>query len=111
MLTNAALLFRTRCIDGIEADKERCDRWLEESLCLATALAPYIGYDEAAELSHQAALKGKTIREEALESGLFDAEELDAIFRATELTRPGIAGARKVKAKREKAIHGRSNAE
>lgn len=111
MLTNAALLFRTRCIDGIEADKERCGRWLEESLCLATVLVPYIGYDEAAELSHQAALKGKTIGEEALESGLFDAEELDTIFRAAELTRPGIAGARKVKAKREKVIHGGSNAE
>ncbi|HAR96865.1 MAG TPA: aspartate ammonia-lyase [Deltaproteobacteria bacterium] len=111
MLTKAALLFRTRCIDGIEADKERCLRWLEESLCLATALAPYIGYDGAAELSHRASARGKTIREEALESGLFDTEELAAIFRAAELTRPGVAGARKVRGRWGKATHGRSNAE
>jgi aspartate ammonia-lyase len=111
MLTTAAFLFRTRCINGIEADGDRCGRWLEESLCLATALVPHIGYDGAARLSHQAASKGTTIREEALEAGIFDAEELAAIFKAAELTRPGVAGGRKIKTRREKVVHGRSNAE
>ena len=69
MLSRAVSLFRTRCIEGIEADEERCRHWLEESLCLATALVPYIGYEKAAELSRKAASEGKTIREVALAGG------------------------------------------
>jgi aspartate ammonia-lyase len=82
---------------GIIPNPERCQRWLEESLCLATALAPYIGYDKAAELSKQAAQEGKTIREIAIQDKLFAGEELDIIFSSAELTRPGIAGLRKLK--------------
>jgi aspartate ammonia-lyase len=96
MLTRAAFLFRTRCIDRIEADEERCRQWLEESLCLATALTPYIGYERAAMLSKEAEATGKTIRQAALEAGLFTEDELTIIFSAAELTRPGTAGARKL---------------
>ncbi len=97
LLTNCVTLFRTHCVEGINANPERCSKWLEESLCLATALAPYIGYDKAAELSKQAAAHGKTIRQMALEEGLFTMDELDIIFSPQELTRPGIAGLRKLK--------------
>jgi aspartate ammonia-lyase len=111
MLRKAALILRTRCIEGIEADRERCAWWLEKSLCLATALAPYVGYEAAADLSRKAAAEGKTIREVALEKGVFSEDELDAIFTAAELTRPGVAGSRKIKGRREKAADGRSNTE
>jgi len=84
-------------VEGISANPERCNRWLEESLCLATSLAPYIGYDKAAMLSRQAAAQGATIRQIALQEGLFTKEELDIIFSPSELTRPGIAGLRKLK--------------
>jgi aspartate ammonia-lyase len=97
LLTNCVILFRTRCVEGIVAKPERCSNWLEESLCLATALAPYIGYDKAAELSKQAATHRKTIRQMAFEEGLFTMDELDVIFSPQELTRPGIAGLRKLK--------------
>jgi aspartate ammonia-lyase len=97
LLTNCVTLFRTRCVEGINAKPERCSNWLEESLCLATALAPYIGYDKAAELSKQAAAHRKTIRQMAFEEGLFTMDELDVIFSPQELTRPGIAGLRKLK--------------
>jgi aspartate ammonia-lyase len=97
LLINAVTVFRTHCIEGIEADKDRCMQWVEESLCLAAALAPYIGYDRAAELSEKAASEGKTIREAAIEDGLFTPEEIDAIFTPRELTRPGIAGGQKLK--------------
>lgn len=100
LLTNSAMLFRTRCIEGIQANKERCRKWLEESLCLATALAPYIGHEKAAELAGKAASEGKTVRETAEEQGLFSATELDIIFSPPEVTRPGIAGSRKIKRKR-----------
>ena len=97
LLTNCVTLFRKLCVEGINAKPERCSNWLEESLCLATALAPYIGYDKAAELSKQAATHRKTIRQMAFEEGLFTMDELDVIFSPQELTRPGIAGLRKLK--------------
>jgi aspartate ammonia-lyase len=100
ILINAVVLLRTRCVEGITANEEQCRKWLEDSLCLATALVPYIGYDEAASLVKKAAETGLTIREAALQDGLFTDEEIDAIFSTQELTRPGIAGARKLKSKK-----------
>ena len=97
LLINCVTLFRTHCVAGITADSMRCRRWLEESLCLATALAPYIGYDKAADLSKQAAEEGQTIRNIAVRERLFTDDELDIILASSELTRPGIAGIRKLK--------------
>ena len=102
LLINATALFRTYCIEGIEANIEHCERWLEESRCLATALAPYIGHEKAGEISRQAKQDGKTIREVVLSRGMFTEEELNIIFSAQELTRPGIAGQRKLKQMKEK---------
>lgn len=96
LLNNSVILFRTHCVEGITANQGRCSRWLEDSLCLATALVPYIGYENASELSKKAASRGITIRQIALEENLFTAEELDIIFSPSELTRPGIAGLRKL---------------
>ena len=111
MLCRCVSLFRTRCVDLIEADAGRCRRWLEESLSLATALVPYIGYARAAELSRQAESEGKTIREAAVQAGLFTDAELDIVFSPAELTRPGVAGARKLKGRKETKLHGRPDAE
>ena len=99
LLTNAAVILRTHCIEGVVAREENCRRWLEQSLCLATALVPYVGYDEATRLAAKAGAEGKTIKAAALEIGLFTEEEIDLIFTTAELTRPGIAGSRKVKRK------------
>lgn len=101
LLINGITAFRAYCIEGIEADAGRCMKWLEESRCLSTALAPYIGYDKAAELSQRAADKKKTIRDIAIEDGLFTAEELNIIFSPQELTRPGVAGRQKLKRKKK----------
>ena len=101
LLINCVTLFRTHCVDRISADPERCRRWLEESLCLATALAPYVGHDTAAGLSKEAAAQGTTIRQLALQKELFTMDELDVIFSPSELTRPGIAGLRKLKTRKK----------
>jgi aspartate ammonia-lyase len=100
LLTNAVATFRTHCVEGIRANEEACRYWLERSLSLVTALVPYVGYEKAAELSRKAEAEKKTIREVAMESGLLKAEELELILSTVELTRPGIAGARKLKRKR-----------
>ena len=101
LLINAVTVFRTHCIEEIKANPRRCAEWLEDSLCLATALVPYIGHDKAGELSKKARMEGKTIRELALEQGLFTEQELAVIFTPQELTRPGIAGSRKFKRRKE----------
>jgi len=100
ILINTVAVFRTHCIEGIRANTDRCKQWLEESLCLAVALAPYIGYDRTAKLAGKAASEHKTIRAAAIEDGLFTPEELDLIFTPRELTRPGIAGSQKLKQKK-----------
>jgi aspartate ammonia-lyase len=100
LMTNAVTAFRVFCVEGVQANEEACRYWLERSLCLVTALVPYIGYDDAAALARKAEEEKKTIREVVMESGLLKAEELELILSTAELTKPGIAGARKLKPKR-----------
>jgi len=72
--------FSKRCIEGLEADRERCEEMIEKSLALATALTPKIGYDEAARIARKAYESRKTIRQVVEEEGLFLKEELDPIL-------------------------------
>ncbi|MBP1750647.1 MAG: AspA [Deltaproteobacteria bacterium] len=101
IMINAVSLFRTELVDGITADEKRCRQWLEESLCLATALSPYIGREMASEISKTACAEGKTIGQAAIEKGCFTPEEIGEIFKSRELTRPGIAGSKKIKRQEE----------
>lgn len=92
MLINAVNLFAEKCVKHIEADAERCKRWLEESHAFITALTPHLGYDRAAELVKEAYREKKNLRRLILESGLYTEEELEVLFTPGELTRPGVAG-------------------
>jgi len=80
LLTNAAKVFEERCIAGLTADRARCAELAERSLMLATALAPKIGYDAAAEIARQAHQTGRTIRQVALERGVLSEKELDRLL-------------------------------
>jgi fumarate hydratase, class II len=84
--------FASRCVDGLEADKERCASMIERSLALATALAPAIGYDRAAALAKKALAEGKTIREVAAAEKVLSAKELDRLLDAESMTRPSGEG-------------------
>ena len=57
-------------MDGIEANREQCERYAELTLSAATALNPYIGYDKASELVKAASSSGRSLREVALEAGV-----------------------------------------
>src|SRR5881398_97165 len=70
LLAAAARLFAEKCVDGIEANRENCERYAEQSLSVATALNPYIGYDRAAEIVKEAAASGRSLREVAREQGV-----------------------------------------
>ena len=92
LLTAAGNLLAEKCVKGITADEAHCEELLERSFTLVTALAPYIGYDEASNLAREAATTGKTIRELAIQAGFFKPEELEIILSPREMTHPGIAG-------------------
>jgi fumarate hydratase class II len=77
LLANAVDNFSIRCIEGLEADRERCEEMIEKSLALATVLTPKIGYDEAARISKKAYDQRKTIRQVAEEEGILSREELN----------------------------------
>jgi aspartate ammonia-lyase len=83
---------RVRCVDGIEADAERCRELLDRSTATATALSPYIGYAKTAEVAKEAVKTGRSIRDIVLERELMDQQKLDRILSVENMTRPGIAG-------------------
>jgi len=69
--------FRANCVVGIEANREKIQHNVENSLMLVTALNPHIGYDNSAKIAKLAHEKGTTLREAALELGLVTAEQFD----------------------------------
>jgi fumarate hydratase class II len=73
LLASASRLFAERCVDGIEANRENCERYAELTLSAATALNPYIGYDKATEIVKEAASSGRSLREVARDAGVDDA--------------------------------------
>jgi fumarate hydratase class II len=76
LLASACRLLAEKCVDGIEANREQCERYAELTLSAATALNPYIGYDLATEIVKEAAASGRSLRDVAREKGV-DEEILD----------------------------------
>ncbi|PRD41814.1 class II fumarate hydratase [Phyllobacterium phragmitis] len=88
ILSDAMVSFADNCIKGTEADEVRIKELLERSLMLVTALAPAIGYDNAAKIAKTAHRQGTTLREEALASGLVSAEDYDKLVRPERMIAP-----------------------
>ena len=76
-LSDATRSFQVHCIAGLELDRDRTRAHLENSLMLATALAPALGYDEAAKIARRAHAEGTTLRAAALASGRISEAEFD----------------------------------
>jgi fumarate hydratase, class II len=92
LLSAAARVLAEKCVDGIVANEDRCRELLEGNLSLATALAPKIGYDEAAAIAKQAFNEGRTARDVARERQVLPGKELDEVLDARAMTEPGIPG-------------------
>jgi fumarate hydratase class II len=90
LLTNSVGQFDQRCLQGIEANRERCEELVEQSLAMCTILAPVLGYDKAAALAKQAAASGQTIREVVQSSGLLPNGEIDRLLDPRPMTEPGL---------------------
>jgi fumarate hydratase class II len=88
LLADASNSFVDHCISGIEANREQIDRYVHNSLMLVTALAPKIGYDNAAKVAKTAHHERITLREAALKLGLISGEDFDALVRPEDMTHP-----------------------
>ncbi len=89
LIGDAALSFAEHCVDGIEAREDNIKAAMERSLMLVTALAPKIGYDNAAKIAKTAHKNGTTLREEAVGGGYVTDAEFDAIVRPEKMIAPG----------------------
>ncbi len=92
LLANACDTFRQRCVEGLEANAERCTSLVEHSLSMVTSLAPIIGYDRAAQIAKESAASGKTIRELCTEQEILPAEELERVLNPVSMTEPHPPG-------------------
>jgi len=89
LMADVVRSFTEHCIEGIRADEKRIRELMERSLMLVTALAPKIGYDNAAKVAKSAHARGTTLKEEAVRLGFVSADEFDRLVKPEKMTRPG----------------------
>jgi fumarate hydratase class II len=89
LLADAARSFTEHCVVGLRADENRIRELMERSLMLVTALAPKIGYDNAAKVAKSAHARGTTLKEEALRLGFVSEAEFDSLVQPGKMTHPG----------------------
>jgi aspartate ammonia-lyase len=89
LLVRACETLRSRCVEGIEANAERCRRQVDNATAAVTALIERIGYETACDLAARARDQGSGLREVAVESGLVTEEEFDALTSPERVTRLG----------------------
>ena len=88
LIGDVADSFTERMLKGIEANKPRIEKLMQESLMLVTALAPTIGYDNATKVAKTAHKNGTTLKEEAIALGFVDAETFDKVVRPEDMIGP-----------------------
>jgi len=92
LLSNVAMTFADRCVEGIEVNEARAKELLEKNPSIATALNPYIGYDKATEVAKEAAREGLSVRDVVERKGLIAPEEIDMALDVRAMTEPGLPG-------------------
>jgi len=90
ILGNGARLLADRCVDGLEANRERAAELVELSMAMVTSLAPRIGYDRAAEIAKESHKTGRTVRELAMEKEVLPPDELERALDARAQTEGGL---------------------
>ena len=77
-----------RCVNGIEADRERCLSLVENSIGLVTALGPVLGYETCSRIARRALDERRTVADIVLEEGLLTGERLNELLRLEAMTSP-----------------------
>lgn len=93
LLTQACLILRRHCVEGIEADEDHCRKHVESSTAVATALVPALGYETACEVVQRAKATRRTIRAVVVEEGLLTEEAFDELLTPEAITRLGSPAA------------------
>ena len=88
LLSDSAKNFALYCVRGIKANKLKIKEHLENSLMLVTALAPHIGYDNAAKIAKRALKNNTKLKDEAIQSGLISKEKYEKIVDPIKMTKP-----------------------
>jgi fumarate hydratase class II len=88
LLGDAASAFTDNLIDGLDANRDRIEKLMRESLMLVTALAPEIGYDNATTVAKTAHKNGTTLKEEAIKLGFVDEDTFDRVVRPEQMIGP-----------------------
>ena len=88
LVGDACVAFTDNCVAGIEANTQRIDKIMNESLMLVTALAPEIGYDNATTVAKTAHKNGTTLKEEAMNLGFVTEERFDEVVRPEQMIGP-----------------------
>jgi fumarate hydratase class II len=90
ILGNVAGLLAERCVEGIKANRERCEELVEKSLAMVTSLVPKIGYDAAAEIAKESVKTGRTVRELCRERKVLPEDELEEALDPWGMTEGGV---------------------
>ncbi|MEY8000592.1 aspartate ammonia-lyase [Clostridium sp. Mt-5] len=92
LLEKTVIIFKEKCIEDIQVNEKRCEKNLESSTAIVTALVHYIGYDRASQLAEKALKGNKTIKKVLCEEKILSKEKIDEIMNPYQLTKPGIPG-------------------
>lgn len=88
MLTNACDMFTDRCIKGITANVEACEKMVRDSIGIVTAFSPFIGYEKSSQLAKEALRSGRSVVDMIKEEKLLDETKIENIMRPANLTGP-----------------------
>ncbi len=88
LLRNAAIILHSRCIAGIEANRERCMEYVRNSIGLVTALNPVLGYEKSAAIAKEALKTGGSVYDLVLQKGWLSQEKLDDLLKPENMTHP-----------------------
>mgnify|MGYP000435627269 FL=1 len=89
-MTNAIVMLRTKCVEGITANAEVCAKYVETSPGIATFFTPQLGYKESARIAKRALKEGITVREIIIQEGLMSEDQVNAVLHVDNLTKPNI---------------------
>ncbi|MFB6309200.1 MAG: aspartate ammonia-lyase, partial [Haloarculaceae archaeon] len=92
LIANGSEAFAAKFVAKLEADREHCRERVEQSMALATALNPHIGYDKASKAAKQALAEGKTVKQVVVEEGYLTEEEAEEVLDPAKMTERGILG-------------------
>ncbi|WP_346190189.1 aspartate ammonia-lyase [Desulfobacter hydrogenophilus] len=88
ILKNGCITLVARCISGIEANRDMCQRYVQTSIGLVTALVPVIGYEQSASIAKEALKTGESVYNLVLEKGVLTRAQLDEMLRPENMTDP-----------------------